>query len=82
MNIFECIVISLCVVVVGLWGLVYLAGKAGLLEDDKKNTKESKQDNDKKEREFGEEEEIVPEKIVEKKSKAAYGQKSKNNKKG
>lgn len=82
MNIFECIVISLCVVVVGLWGLVYLAGKAGLIEDDKKNTKDSKQDNDKKVREFGEEDDIVPEKIVEKKSKPAYGRKSKNNKKG
>ena len=80
MNIFECIVISLCVVVIGLWGLVYLAGKAGLIKEE--NTDKPEKDTDKKVREFGEEEEIVPEKIVEKKSKAAYGRKSKNNKKG
>ena len=48
MNIFECIVLSLCIIVVGLWGLVYLAGKNGLLEDDKKNTKKAYRNNIKK----------------------------------
>ena len=35
MNIYECIVISLCVIVVGLWGLAYLAGKMNLLDESK-----------------------------------------------
>ena len=48
MNIFECIVLSLCIIVIGLWGLVYLAGKAGLIEDDKKNTRKAYRNNIKK----------------------------------
>lgn len=35
MNIYECIVISLCVIVIGLWGLAYLAGKMNLLDESK-----------------------------------------------
>ena len=35
MNIYECIVISLCVIVVGLWGLAWIAGKMSLLDESK-----------------------------------------------
>ena len=48
MNIYECIVASVCAIVIGLWGLVWLAGKTGLLEDEKKNAKKAYEDNLKK----------------------------------
>ena len=45
MNIFECIVISLCVIVIGLWGLMFLGNRYGLFEDEKKNAKKAYDDN-------------------------------------
>ena len=45
MNIFECIVISLCVIVIGLWGLMFLGNRYGLFEDEKKNAKKAYEDN-------------------------------------
>ena len=48
MNIYECIVASVCAIVIGLWGLVWLAGKTGLLEDEKKNAKKAYENNLKK----------------------------------
>lgn len=48
MNIYECIVISLIIVVIGLWGLMFLGNKYGLLEDEKKNAKKAYEDNLKK----------------------------------
>ena len=48
MNIYECIVASVCAIIIGLWGLVWLAGKTGLLEDEKKNAKKAYEDNLKK----------------------------------
>ena len=44
MNIFECIVVSLCVIVVGLWGLAYIAAKMNLLTEEEKPKKVSGQD--------------------------------------
>jgi len=48
MGICECIVISLCVIVIGLWGLLFLGNKYGLLEDEKKNARKAYADNLKK----------------------------------
>lgn len=48
MNIFECIVISLCVIVVGLWGLLYLAHRFNFLEEEMNNAKKAYKDNVKK----------------------------------
>lgn len=45
MGICECIVVSLCVIIIGLWGLVVLAGKFNFLEEEKKNTKKAYDDN-------------------------------------
>lgn len=33
MNIYECIVASVCAVVIGMWGLVILAAKCGLIDE-------------------------------------------------
>ena len=48
MNIYECIVTVVVAIIIGLWGLVWLAGKTGLLEDEKKNAKKAYEDNLKK----------------------------------
>lgn len=48
MNIYECIVISLIIIVIGLWGLMFLGNKYGLLDDEKKNAKKAYEDNLKK----------------------------------
>lgn len=48
MGICECIVISLCVIVVGLWGLLYLAHRFNFLEDEMNNAKKAYKDNVKK----------------------------------
>ena len=48
MNIYECIVLSITIIVIGLWGLVWLAGSTGLLEDEKKNAKKAYENNLKK----------------------------------
>lgn len=53
MNIYECIVISLCVIVIGLWGLAYLTGKYNFLEDEKDNAKKAYDDNLKKAKSTG-----------------------------
>ena len=48
MNIFECIVIVVAMIILGLWGLVWISSKVGLLEDEKKNAKKAYDDNLKK----------------------------------
>lgn len=48
MNIYECIVISISIIVLGLWGLMFLGNRYGLLEDEKKNAKKAYEDNLKK----------------------------------
>lgn len=48
MNIYECIVIIVAMIILGLWGLVWLSGKTGLLEEEKKNVKKAYEDNLKK----------------------------------
>ena len=48
MGICECIVISLCVIVVGLWGLLYLAHRFNFLEEEMNNAKKVYKDNVKK----------------------------------
>ena len=48
MNIFECIVIVVAMIILGLWGLVWISSKVGLLEDEKKNARKAYEDNMKK----------------------------------